>query len=535
MSELIENKIIEPKQDCYSYHIFQFPFKWLLNNEQASKESFKILTKQLAANNLWERKPFKLDNILAYNEYRYFYPFVRDAIYDKASEADQIPCKHYEFNITDKAEYQITLKDKIYSVEIESITLDLYELNAGILSFHLYNRKQEQSSPLSVLEINQYGRRIYPPFLKTETNDVATAKIFSNADFGKGLRGSKGIEIAHQTALVNLFKENDEKIVEDFSSYNNPANFEREHFPTPKLVSELLKPIIENFNIEHLLDDRMFVLCWYGNNEVANQLKENYHYKNEEWWFKYVYVDAGLTTCQNREMRYRFIENSTNARWADYGTYFGVTRYSFVLLTSDLETLKKPAINSEFLFNHIQTIYFQMTRLVLLQRALLLHFSDEINRVSKLEPEDRFIDEVDMLYKNYLMFINKIHFREITAQDQGIELYDLLLEKMCVNREVNYLSKEMQELHSYVNLIQQKQQNEESSTLTKIATIFLVPTLVISILSLVAGQHIDFQTSFELELFIFIFLLIGIALFSIFYVRKRPKSVMNWILKYFKK
>lgn len=534
MSELIENKIIEPIQVCYSYHIFQFPFKW------KGKKSFGDLVSLLNSTESWEHKPFNINSILAYNEYQYFYPFIRETIYDSGIENEQVQCKHFERTISNKAQYEITLidktkdKTKTYALDIESITLDVYKLNAGILSFHLYNRDKAQASQIDILNINQFGRRLYPPFFITEKEEVATNKIFINNDYSNGLKKAKGIEIADQLALTGLLKDNN-NIVEDFTSFTEPSNFNNGICQTSQILKEVLKPLVDNFTIEPLLDDRMFVICWYGNNEISINLKDQYQYKNDEWWFKYIYVDAGLATCQNTEMRNQFIENSTNARWADFGTYFGVTRYSFVLLTSDLETLKKPEINSEFLFNHIQTIYFQMTRLVLLQRALLLHFSDEINRVSKLEPEDGFIDEVDMLYKNYLMFINKIHFREITAQDQGIELYDLLLEKMCVNREVNYLSKEMQELHSYVNLIQQKQQNEESSTLTKIATIFLVPTLVISILSLVAGQHIDFQTSFELELFIFIFLLIGIALFSIFYVRKRPKSVMNWILKYFKK
>jgi len=533
VSNLNEQAVVKQKKDCYSYHNFQFPFRWSSNNNQTKKNSFDVLNVKLVEPNLWERKPFKLDNILAYNEYRYFYSFVRDVIYDRADETDQIQCKHYELGISDKAEYQITLKDKIYVLEIESITLDLYELNAGILSFHLFNRKKEQSTPLSILKINQYGRRIYLPFFKTEKEDVATAKIFNAADFAKGLDGSKGIEIAHKIALVNLFEENDDIIVEDFSKYNSPANFENGDFPTPKLISGLLEPILVDFTIEQLLDDRMFVLCWYGNNGIGNRLAYKYSYKNDKWWFKYIYVDARLATCQNSEMRNHFIENSTNARWADFRTFFGATRYSFVLLTNELSTLKKD--KAEFILNHIQTIYFQMTRMVLLQRVLLLNFSQEINKVSKLKLNEGLIEKVDLLYENYLTFINKIHFKEITAQDQGIELYDMLIDKMRVNRDVDYLSKEMQELHSYVNLKQQKQQNDESSKLTKIATIFIVPTFVISLLSLIAGQKIDFQASFEWEMLGYVLFLVVIALISIFYVRKRPSKVITWIIKYIDK
>jgi cellobiose phosphorylase len=92
-----------------------------------------------------------------------------------------------------------------------------------------------------------------------------------------------------------------------------------------------------------------------------------------------MFNDQKNITCQNIEMKKDLIKKHTYTRWSDYGTFFGVNRYSFVCLTGSLEHLKKPWINAAFLVNHMQTMYYNMSEICIVQSASLLLLSDELD------------------------------------------------------------------------------------------------------------------------------------------------------------
>ncbi|MGH8559220.1 MAG: hypothetical protein ACRESZ_17580 [Methylococcales bacterium] len=72
----------------YSYHIFLFPFQWSYTGKQyrtrtiEEKNNLAFFCKSLQEAR-WKRKKLALNTCLAYNEYSYFYDFVRDILYDK--------------------------------------------------------------------------------------------------------------------------------------------------------------------------------------------------------------------------------------------------------------------------------------------------------------------------------------------------------------------------------------------------------------------------------------------------------------------
>lgn len=114
------------------------------------------------------------------------------------------------------------------------------------------------------------------------------------------------------------------------------------------------------------------------------------------------------------------MEEHTYYRWQQWSSLYGISKYSLVYLTNN----EVP----DYLIEYFQTIYARMAELVLVQRASMLRFSGEITKVSQLSNQDveAVSKRVSSLYKEYIRFVNQIYFREITAQDQGIEMYNKL-------------------------------------------------------------------------------------------------------------
>jgi len=168
----------------------------------------------------------------------------------------------------------------------------------------------------------------------------------------------------------------------------------------------------------------------------------------------------------------KLIKDHTCTRWTNWGCVHGISRYSFVYLTKS-----KPY---DFLTTHFRTIYTRMVELSLIQRASILKFSDEVTHLSKLKNEDKkdLSKEISELYKAYIQFVNQIYFREVTAQEQGIELYNLLQEKMKIAEQVKDLEKEIEELHNYAVLLEDKERNKSLFTLSLIGALFIIPAFI---------------------------------------------------------
>lgn len=502
--------------DLYSYHVFLFPFQWHYTGKEFIEKSFEDRTnldqfREYLTHTPWKPNTFKINSVLNYNECNYFYDFVRDILYDKPNQKDESEkfISNYFYDVKPESlYYKIKVRNLNdsepspvfweYKLLIDSIILNLYSTGVGVLSFHLCNREESQSSKDDILRINQYGRRLYPPFFAINPEITGTPNQFKAGGFEYGLENSKGKELAD--AITIGYDEH----FDDFSKYNNPSQFTTNPFQLPNGFSFLFEGVhltVEKecatqdnkIFISPLLDDRMFVLCWYGNNELANDLAKdledenhkrpikkeiNYGYKTNEWWYKYLFIDGGMRTCQNGEMTYDFNKKQTNARWVELGTLYGVTRYSFMALTSSLSNLKK--YNAHYLVNHMQTMYYKMVELCLVQRACILRFSDEVTHLSSMKmKDDPYLPEkVSNLYKQYIRFINKIYFREVTAQEQGIELYNLLQEQMQLEKHAKSLDEEIEELHNYVLLVQEKRQSRNIELITLIGAMFILPSYI---------------------------------------------------------
>lgn len=446
--------------DLFSYHIFMFPFKW--ENSRMAKNGFseKINPGNLKINPVggWERvgEPKTSEYVVElYNEKNYFYDFVHPVLYDNLTDDNQI-IWHFEREEAYRTDLQYEIKIVAngtfkYILKLKSLVLNLYSTGTGILIFYLENYQYAQFD--DILRINQFGRRVFPPFLHKE----------------RGIREVKEKELAEYLCIHGLMG-NPERYFEDFEAYTPKTSWKSACF-----IENLINDLSPDLVFEPVTDDRMHVLCWYGNKEIEQNIIAGKYWKkegSESNWYKFVFVDVNDPMCQNQDMREELVKDHTYFRWQNWGSLHGISRYSFVHLTGE---------NPGFLLDHFRTMYARMVELSLVQRASILKFSNEVAGLSRLKNHKgiELATEISELYRQYIRFVNQVFFREITAQEQGIELYSLIQEKMKIPEQVKDLDTEIGELHQYATLLEDKERNRSLETLSLLGAAFIVPTFVV--------------------------------------------------------
>lgn len=503
----------------YSYHIFYFPFRWSLSSSVDCILSEQIALKQIPISDysMWERVQLDATDPKAiltdlehkdacelFGERQYFFDFVHPILYDVKGTKNPL-IYHYERREPKNQEvlYHIQVKDQVYSLRIDAMNLNLYSTGVGILAFFLANEREEQSKENAILAINQFGRRIMPPH-SGEFNPENRTLIASS------------IKIVGLNGLADKYEDcfdYEARLSENKRGLNNvwePARF----------IKSLIEDLSPDLDIVPIIDDRMLVNCWYGNNDLSEQIKDHATDEKSEFvkgnfWYKYVFVDPGDKpddeTCQNDQMKERLLREATYFRWQKQGSLYGVSRYSFVALTD----AKNFGVN--VISMHMRTIYSRLFELIIVQRASMLRFSAEVTKVSALSGscQREIARRVGSLYKEYIRFVNQIYFRSVTLQDQGVELYEMLMNQFASQEQIKDLDEEIDELHRYVMLLVDQSRNENGAKLNVLAAIFLPGTFLAGLFGMnqfrVLENGIDFwiQTGIIVLITIFTYLIIN--------------------------
>ena len=439
-----------------SCHNFMFPFRWnvKLSYKDLFSSQIDLSSINFSEDSPWIRHTSPTEGTESenwYNEHNYFYGFTHHALYDSGNDISLL--RHFERRepMERDVTYEIECSGKVYSLKVRSISLKLYSTGVGVLSFYLLNK--DYSAHDDILNINQFGRRVFPPYL----DSINTRELLADKISLEGLDGKA------------------DDYSEDFCGYG------KDDFNQPaKFIIRLIKDIATNIFIEPVIDDRMFVQCLYMDRELAEGVP-HYGFGGDEdpnfrdFWYKFLFVDKDgkNSTCGNRNMRMSLLNESTYDRWQDLGTLYGVSRYSMVcLITSD---------SDDFVFNYFCSIYARMVELVLVQRASVLRFSDEVTNISNNKDVGKYSDNVSSLYMEYIRFINQIHFHEISSQDQGIDLYQKLHLMMDIEPQAKRLEEEIGELYNYVSLQESRDTNKSMTVLTWFASILVPMTVIASI------------------------------------------------------
>ena len=478
IKKMVEEEIpVNPK--IISQHIFIFPFTITTSEGVRDHNFLQEITKALQEA-AWEKREFKIEaeeasegkRNLRYSEYFYFHGFVQKALYYTGDE-DHV-MEFFERPIGKNAKFIVSLKDgPEYELKLNKLSLHIFDTGVGILSIELFNDKY--SSIDDVLKINDYGKRIYPQYLDEE----------------KGIEGTKESFLADSITL-DLDIDNTPKIEERFPL----DEFRKGHRNVAKYIRKLLgnKFKIHSqdnagkalYEYRPTIDDRMYAICWYGSDKWSNILKQkddtgSYCYEKSDMWYRFMYHDGGFLTCQHPTMMHKLIKRSTYQRWADYGAFYGITRYSLTSITDTGDFAYKT------IRQHMRRQYAQIARLLLAQRASILKFSAEVTKISteirkairKREGLEKIRERVEDLHARYIHFVNSLWFTEVTPQEQGIEMYTQAVEVMRLKTEIEDLKTEIKELYEYIGLSYDRQSNAQVNTLTILGAVFL-PLMVLT-------------------------------------------------------
>lgn len=499
----------------YSYHIFYFPFKWakkdvaegtmtqltdfsqirFLNNGKWVRPA--VAESQENDGNKTDKNNVSLDAQVLYNEKNYYFRFVHDVLYDSGDGNDNL-VMHFERKEPQEKDVRYLIKvsgrEKPYSLKVDAININLYKTGVGLMSFYLRNDDESQCDTRDILNINQYGRRILPPF-------------WSEVNAEKRQELSEYLEISGLDTEISK---------EDFKSYTVD-----EPWTATSMLDSLLKDLTDNLTLTPVIDDRMFVISLYKNDDMSRlSLRAADAYCNpsspfSEFWYKYLFVDTGWPTCQNDEMMRDLLRTHTYLRWQKWNSLYGVSRYSFVYLTNS-------GVPS-YLVDYFMTTYARMMEIALVQRASVLCFSNEVTILTKRRnwTLEKLSEHVDSLNEEYIRFINRMYFNELTSQDQGVELYGLIRQNLDIDSYVEELKDEIEKLHDTISFKVERSRNEKAETLNFMAAILLPVSIVtgfwsmnMSVFSNVKSNWLSFAIAVGL-------MILGLA-FSIFLIRRRP-------------
>lgn len=470
--------------ELYSYHIFYFPFKWEIPGEEKKLFSEQVDLDHIpvSKNSMWKR--VQIDDCKRctsvtkeqeelFGERQYYFDFVHPVLYDIKGMENSI-IHHYERREPKEGivEYVIEVGTKTYILRLDALNVNLYSTGVGVMSFFLSNEIEFQSDENSIRDINQFGRRIMPP----HSGEFDYRNLLAKSIAIKGLH-----EDSRYIDTFDYIREQGHPTQRGFEHVWEPAVF----------IKSLIEDLSSSLKVTPVIDDRMLVNCWYGNDEFSGEIKKtdsrgNVPFVDKDFWYKYVFVDNGSdVTCQNMRMKEKLLEVSTYYRWQQYGTLYGISRYSLMALT-DTQWFGK-----NVLAMHMRTIYSRMFELVIVQRASMLRFSGEVTKVSALKGKNNkeISERIGSLYKEYIRFVNQIYFRSVTAQDQGIELYEMLLKQFDSDAQIKDLDEEISELHQYITLMIDQRRSENGDWLNWVAAAFLPASLLTGIFGMNAFDN----------------------------------------------
>lgn len=443
--------VVEEDKIWFSKHIFMFPFKI---KPEETKEHIKMeqIVEAWKQDPHWKYMNFPADVPERYKIKTFYYEHALKAMFSFNTE-NQMDQTVYNFEfVKNSGSYVIKVdpkKDDFYKLKIDAIKLKIYATGIGILSFHLINN--EYSLPEDILKISDFGRRIYPQYLPL---DIIKGTLLAD--------------------LLSIDIDGKEFVYENFE------DAEKDEVTTPILSKTITKFLGEKIKCEAIIDDRMFTMSTYKNDLVSEAEikgytpKEGYAYKNNDFWYRYLFVDGGSNTCQSKEMLPKLLAEHTYDRWIEYGTLYGMSRYSFVMLTTQNCPEHLPATFTD--------IYYEFVCLILAQRASILAFSERTASMD-IAGHDEFkqshLKETRLLYQEYVHFVNTMCIKEVTAQEQGIELYDMLFKFTNVETESKRLDAQLDELNRLITLNSTEIIGEKISIITYLSGFFAAMAVVL--------------------------------------------------------
>lgn len=481
----------QTQSEVFSYHTFMFPFLYEMNKTTAKKFMECCHSGWFA--DVWE--PEKMNEAVYYNQYHYFNEAAHNAIYMKKSPAqiknfeteavinlrfdllslvqenptaDPEREKKRSHDMENSIKYVIRKGDNQYALDVHAARMKLYNTGVGILMFELENRKY--SAEKDVIAINDFGRRIYAAYY-AYANDRLYCSICADEIYleinGNALRKGK------TSLLPNELRSSAETTILAEPIMLLLSN-EKYRITTKKNCGK------DEFRIEPVIDDRMFVACYYKNGDFVDAMREwdgeNYRYMthakeknpfdNKEngnsanRLYTMMYVDGDGICCHSRSMLQNLLsDDHIYTRWLEYGWVQNQTKQNEFAGTitgfSEYTMISVAKNPPDHLVSAFLTQYVEMAALVLAQRASLLSFEYMISECARGEKTYK----VDDVQKKYTLFQSQILLKEVSPQQQGIELYDMLEKNLMIEKEQNEIKEQINGLFEQKNFDHDRKEN----------------------------------------------------------------------------
>lgn len=488
---------------------------WKKSENYSSKESITRDEVRKQAKIL-DEKLFKL----RYNEAQYFNDAPLRAIFGFYDQDQNQVVTNYVFNhdlIHEKAKLIIQVasenEPKEYQLLLNDIKLKLFNTDVAMMIFEAENHDYPDIKDIKL--INEYVRRISTPNLTIESNpcayyweikfkDANGKNVCLKDDCYDALNGdlkkintTKIVDSIKQLLLYPYINENSRK---DVCLSSSVEKLNKEENKNKKL-----------YLIEPVLDDRMFVCTFIKNDVIINKVKNKYveingkyeELKKEEKKskkkepkplfvnYKYgyqideevakelysiVYIDATTSSCQSMHDIQALLSRDLYTRWIDYGTLYASTHHSFVAIsTSDCPG---------YLIDYFLTLYVDMTILTLIQRATIIVYQNYASLLTKgIEADKKNITQAKLntllnLHEKYIGFQNQLLFFEVSPEEQGMELYQMLVKSLYINEEKDALAEQFKSLYDVTNANQNSTFSKYAAIMASIALVFTFITFI---------------------------------------------------------
>jgi len=429
-----------------------------------------------------------------YAEFTYFHSHARDLLFGLDAQDrsllvyqvgdDRIAGWTFRIEIPKRPGAEAAVSRVLKLTDVQAM---IYDLDVGVLSFAvMWDRREAEAQGLSadvsfgdVLDINNLFRRRAPSFLDFhEVKQSLVSKDHRPGDGWAAFQKSKR-ELPVEIEIREASGESGPDRRENFGDRFDRVFGTRQRLPyianhflfwLARLGNDLGIPTEK---MEPILDERNFVFSLVVADQEDRGLDspsppdpepvvdpENVFGKLteepegfRESLARLLFVDpAGGGYVANHDLRDRMLAKALYLRYRDYGTYYGFTRYSgvFLLHGGGGEEFARDALLGQF-----DSMYFQMANLLLVLRAALLDLSHRSALISRRlrSPDDldnpELNKDIERIRSDFLRFHTKYWFCEVTAQEQGIEMFDLWNRNMGNERLFAEVDQQVRALHDF--------------------------------------------------------------------------------------
>ena len=390
----------------------------------------------------------------------------------------------------------------IYRLKLKNVQIKVFNTGVSILSLETeyyggegdktVNGQPSATTRNDINRINEFGRRIALPYHPREEDDwyvPTTATSISIEIKTKDGQGTK------ENAYKGTFKPKggDELVLTHvMTPIKALLGFENETKKPTSSINSLKNPNKKgDYLISPAIDDRMFVCCFYRDEQFINDISEwvpeakEYAYlagcENE----KYEDITNEITEIafiekhaskQSKAMKRTSLENSVYDRWIGRGTFHVITYHSMVCISNagkdELDAVILPFTN----------LYTEMVAVVLTQKASILSLSAKASEIAgKFKPDAAdpkelraITKEISCLQGDNVKVQNQIVLSEITVREQGIEIYDMLAQKLFIEKTNLDLKDQIKNLYEIAVT-----NNERTEAINERAIAFFVMILAV--------------------------------------------------------